>query len=73
MFYILCGVIGLIVGIVLTIICLEIKSVGVLRVDSSDSTSNPFLFLEFKRVPSNLNSRKYVLLKVNTKSYISQD
>ncbi len=47
------------------------KPVGTLRVDSSDP-DGPYLFLELETDPSVIKKEKYVLLKVNTKSYISQ-
>lgn len=47
------------------------KPIGVLRVDSSDP-DGPYLFLELETDPSIIIKEKTVLLKVDTKSYISQ-
>ena len=47
------------------------KSIGTLRVDSSDP-DGPYLFLELETDPDFIKKEKYVLLKVDTKSYISQ-
>lgn len=45
---------------------------GCLRIDSSDPTEPPYLFLELEENPEVLKHKKYVTLQVNTKSYISQ-
>ncbi len=71
--YLICVGIGLILGIVAALLYLKIKKIGVLRVDSTESKDNPYLFLEFEKMPSNLNKRKYVILKVNPKSYFTQE
>ena len=47
------------------------KPIGTLRVDSSDP-DGPYLFLELETDPGVIKKEKYVLLKVDTKSYISQ-
>ena len=47
------------------------KPIGTLRIDSSDPDS-PYLFLELETDPNIIKKEKYVLLKVDTKSYISQ-
>lgn len=47
------------------------KPVGILRVDSSDP-DGPYLFLELKTDPSVITKEEQILLKVDTKSYISQ-
>lgn len=47
------------------------KSIGTLRVDSSDS-DGPYLFLELETDPNAIKKEKYVLMKVDTRSYISQ-
>lgn len=47
------------------------KPVGILRVDSSDP-DGPYLFLELENDPGVIAKEEFVLLKVDTKSYISQ-
>lgn len=47
------------------------KPIGTLRIDSSDP-DGPYLFLELEVNPEVVKKEKYVLLKVDTKSYISQ-
>lgn len=47
------------------------KPIGTLRIDSSDP-DGPYMFLELETVPvSVIKKEKYVLLKVDTKSYNS--
>jgi hypothetical protein len=47
------------------------KAVGTLRFDTSDPDEDPYMFLELKRdnVPA-IMGKKYVVLKVNTESYL---
>lgn len=47
------------------------KPIGTLRVDSSDP-DGPYFFLELATNPNVIKKEKYVLLKVDTRSYISQ-
>lgn len=47
------------------------KPIGTLRIDSSDP-DGPYLFLELATDPNIIKKEKYVLLKVDTRSYISQ-
>ena len=46
------------------------KPIGTLRIDSSDP-DGPYMFLELETDPSVIKKEKYVLLKVDTKSYNS--
>ena len=47
------------------------KPIGTLRIDSSDP-DGPYLFLELETEPNVIKKEKYVTLKVDTRSYISQ-
>lgn len=47
------------------------KPIGTLRVDSSDP-DGPYLFLELETDLNVIKKEKYVLMKVDTRSYISQ-
>jgi hypothetical protein len=51
----------------------ESKPDGTLRIDSSDPDDGPYLFLELSGSPSIIAQKKYVKLKVGTKSYISHE
>lgn len=65
--------IGILVGIVCTTVATRTKSVGYLRVDTSDPDDGPYLFLELSKDVDVVYQRKYVTLKVNTKSFISHE
>lgn len=62
---------GIILGCGITIALTRKKPIGILRVDNSDP-DGPYLFLELKTDPNEIVNESYVTLKVNTKSYISQ-
>ena len=64
-------VLGILIGCVATVAVLKIMAVGTLRVDTSDP-DGPYLFLELSKDVGPISARKYVILEVNTKSYISQ-
>lgn len=65
------GIAGGMLGYILTKHIYSKKPIGVLRIDSSDP-DGPYLFLELETDPNVLKKEKYVTLKVDTKSYISQ-
>ena len=65
------GIAGGMLGYILTKRMYSKKPIGVLRIDSSDP-DGPYLFLELETDPNVFKKEKYVTLKVNTKSYISQ-
>lgn len=61
--------IGVVIGCIFSSIIRRSKSVGTLRIDSSDP-DGPFIFLELSKDMDTVASKKYVVLKVNLKSYI---
>lgn len=74
MSWIMVLLIGIVVGLILSrLICKE-KPVGSLRVDQSDPDSGPYLFLELSHEGADaIYKKKYVVLKVNLKDYISHE
>lgn len=62
---------GVLVGSIVTRIILRTLGVGTLRIDTSDP-DGPYMFLELSKGMDTVASKKYVVLKVNLKSYISQ-
>lgn len=62
--------IGVIAGVVLQTVISQLKSAGTLRVDDSDPDDGPYLFLELSKNISFIRRKKYVVLKVDPKSYI---
>ena len=63
---------GILIGCALTLLILSVKTVGDLRIDTSDP-DGPYLFLELRKDVGPISTHKYVVLKVNTKNYISQN
>lgn len=65
-------VIGFIAGCVVTIIVCRIKSVGSIRIDTSDPEYDPYLFLELSKDIPTVCRKRYISLKVIVKNFISQ-
>ena len=63
--------IGIVVGSIITRIIIRPLGIGTLRIDTSDP-DGPFMFLELSKDVNTVASKKYVVLKVNLKNYISQ-
>ncbi|WP_303045837.1 hypothetical protein [Turicimonas muris] len=63
--------IGIVVGSIITRIIIRPLDFGTLRIDTSDP-DGPFMFLELSKDVNTVASKKYVVLKVNLKNYISQ-
>ena len=66
-------VIGLIVGGVVMTAIYRVKRIGTLRLDTSDPDEPPYMFLELRKNIGNIWNKKYVILDVNNKPYISQN
>ena len=64
--------VGILIGIIITIIWFRKHIAGSLRVDQSDPDDQPYLFLEMEKKLSEVLKKKYVILKVNIQNYISQ-
>ena len=64
--------IGFMIGCVMTALLFRVFRVGTLRVDTSDPNDVPYMFLELSKDLRAIIHKKYVVLKVNTKNFISQ-
>ena len=73
MMEVLLVLLGFIGGMVFFLICLAAKSIGTLRIDQSDPTEPPYLFLELDKPVESIIKEKYVLFRVIKKNFISQD
>ena len=74
MMEVLLVLLGFIGGMVFFLICLAAKSIGTLRIDQSDPTEPPYLFLELDKPVESIIKKKYVLFRVSKKNFIdSQD
>ena len=66
--------IGVVIGMLVSRFVFREKSVGSLRVDESDPDSGPYLFLELSHKGADaIYKKRYVVLKVNIKNYISHE
>lgn len=69
--------IGLVLGITLNSICFYIylrrQRAGKLRIDRSDPSENPYLFLEATMSVSDISHKKYVIFQVSNENFISQN
>ena len=65
--------IGILVGIVCTTLAIRTKSVGSLRVDTSDPDDGPYLFLELSKDIGEIYRKKYVTFKVSLKNFIPHE
>ena len=73
MLEVLLVLLGFVFGIVFFLICLVVRSVGTLRVDQSDPTEQPYLFLELDKPVETVTNKKYVIFRVSQKNFISQE
>lgn len=64
--------IGVVIGCIVSSIVRRSKSVGKLRIDTSDP-DGPFMFLELSKGVGDISTKKQVLLQVDLKSYISHE
>lgn len=64
--------IGIVIGVIITLICISHTSAGDLRIDQSDPTESPYLFLELDKPIEFIMNKKYVLFKTNKKNFISR-
>ena len=64
--------IGFMIGCVMAALIFRVFRVGTLRVDTSDPDDRPYMFLELSKNVQAVMRKKYVVLKVNTKNFISQ-
>lgn len=66
--------IGTSIGLILSRFIFKEKPVGSLRIDQSDPDSGPYLFLELSHKGADaIYKKRYVVLKVNIKDYISHE
>ena len=72
---VLAFLLGLLTGISGTLIVSRLRTIGDLRVDTSDTDSSPYLFMELKNEKSmgQIQRSRYVTMRVNLESYIPHD
>lgn len=65
--------IGVIIGMVGSLIYFSTVAIGTLRIDQSDPSEAPYLFLELDKPVESIMDKKRVLFRVNKKNFISED
>ncbi len=65
--------IGIFIGIVCTTVLTHYKSVGSLRIDTSDPDDGPYLFLELSKDIGEIYRKKYATFKVSLKNFIPHE
>lgn len=73
MLEVLLVLLGFVFGMVFFLICLAARSIGTLRIDQSDPTEPPYLFLDLDKPVESIIKEKYVLFRVSKKNFISQE
>ena len=73
MMEVLLVLLGFVGGMAFFLICLAARSIGTLRIDQSDPTEPPYLFLDLDKPVESIVKEKYVLFRVIKKNFISQD
>lgn len=65
-------ILGFVIGFVCA--CLGVLSlkIGFLRIDRSDPTEEPYMFMELSKEVGDVSNRKLVLLEVKNENFISQ-
>ena len=64
---------GITIGVVLTVAMNRKKVVNELLVDVSDPEDGPYMFLNLKHTPHDIMQKKYITLKVTIKNFLSQE
>ena len=62
--------VGILIGIVISLVSLFFCLVGTLRIVQSDPLDNPYMFLEIKKRIDDISRRKVVILRVQREDFI---
>lgn len=64
--------VGFAAGVAIAIFVYRAERVGTLRIDRSDPSEPPYIFLELNKGVGDISTKKNVILKVKDENYISQ-
>ncbi len=64
--------VGFALGVTVAVFVYRAERVGTIRIDRSDPTEAPYIFLELHKGVGDISSKKNVILKVSNENYISQ-
>ena len=67
------AILGFALGFVIACIWVLGLKIGFLRIDRSDPTEAPYMFLEISKDVGDISGRKWVLLEVKNENFISQE
>lgn len=70
--FVLIFIVGFLIGTGVVLIAYRTYSVGALRIDRSDPSEPPYIFLELDKGVGDISRKKNVILKVKNENYISQ-
>lgn len=65
-------IVGVVVGVIGSILVLLKTKGGTLRIDRSDPDSDPYMFLELTESLPSVMRKRYVVFRVNLENYISR-
>ena len=60
-------IIGVIFGSIVTSMIWMLTSKGTLKIDATESMSNPYIFLELLKHPNDIYNKKFVVFTVETR------
>lgn len=73
MWIILALVGGILIGVAVSAVFFYARTIGSLRVDHSDPSEPPYLFLEIKKNPNALQHGRLVVMRVRRENLISHE
>ena len=65
-------IIGILIGVVVTVLIFRRHSVGTLQIDTSDPDGPPLMFAKLSKSVSDVMHKKYVVMRVVVEDIISQ-
>ena len=66
-------IVGFGIGFISACVGVLSLKIGTLKIDRSDPTEPPYMFLEVSKGVGDISNRKYVLLDVRNENYISKE
>lgn len=64
---------GILVGVITAAVFFHVRTIGSLRVDRSDPSEPPYLFLEVEKNPDTLEHGRLVVLRVKRENLIPHE
>jgi len=66
-------ILGVVIGLLLYSGYVRRRFVGIIRVDKSDPSDAPYLFLELRKSVQDVEASKYVILQVKVENFVKQE